>query len=383
MEDRPPPTEDSLEPLDDLDLFADEETKVQAEDEGFPAPPVPEPRRRERRPQRQQIVLRRLIAVGVGLLLVLLLGLGLKACFNARNKAALKDYVSRDVSSIISDSQQTSDQFFKTLNDPKGLTALDYQNEVKAARGAADALVTRAEKLDEPGDMKNAHDALLTTLELRRDGLQTVADNAATALAREGRAKAIASIASAMKSFLASDVVYTRISAPQMKAVLEDHDITDVNVPQSQFLPTAPDWLDPVTVTTALGKVSGSSAAATPGSHGMGLIGTTIGGTTLQPDTPATVSGGATPELDVQVQNQGSVEETDVAVSVTISGGGPSTLEGSIPRIGAGETQTVKIPITPAPPTGQQVTIAVEVQPVAGETVQTNNKATYQVTFSG
>lgn len=353
------------------------------EEEALEVPHVPGRGRREPgRPARQQIVLRRLIAVGVGLLIVLLFGLGLKACFNSRSKAALEDYVDRDVRSIVTDSQQTSDQFFSTLNDPKGLTPLDYENEIKSDRSAADALVSRAEKLDPPGDMKAAHSALELALKLRRDGLQTAADNVSTALAREGRAQAISAISQGMRSLLASDVVYSRIVQPQMDLVLRDRDIEDVRVPQSKFLPDKPDWLSVGAVTTALGRVSGSSSAATPGTHGLGLVpgGVSMGGTALVVGTPTQVDITGTPELSIQVHNQGSVEETDVQVTVSI-GDGSTPLEGKLPRIAPQEIQTVKIPIAPSPPLGTQLTVEVSVLPVPGETVEINNKASYTVTF--
>ena len=50
-----------------------------------------------------------------------------------------------------------------------------------------------------------------------------------------------------------------------------------------------------------------------------------------------------------------------------------------ISSIAPGETQTVTIPLTPAP-TGQ-VTLDVEVEAVPGEQVTDNNKASYTVTF--
>jgi subtilase family serine protease len=60
---------------------------------------------------------------------------------------------------------------------------------------------------------------------------------------------------------------------------------------------------------------------------------------------------------------------------VTVNGG--STVEGSISSIEAGETETVTIPLTPAP--SGQVTLEVDVQPVPGEQVADNNRASYTV----
>jgi hypothetical protein len=371
-----------------MDLDYLEESAVEERD----VPPLPSvrQRRRPRRPVQQQILIRRLIAIGAGLVLVLVFGLGLKACFDARHRSALRSYVSRDVTSLLSDSKQASDQFFKTLGDPKSLTPLDYENEIKSARGAADALVTRAGHVGAPGDMKRAQQALEMTLVLRRDALQTISDQVSTALAREGRAKAITAIAQAMRSFLASDVVYARVARPAMEAALAKQGIRGVRVPDSQFLPASPNWLDAATISVALSKVSGSSATATPGTHGLGLLTTTLAGTLLtagvggQPGATTQIGSTGTPELDVEVQNQGSVEETDVQVIVTISGGasGGTSLESKVARIAPQATETVKIPITPRPPSGARVTLEVEVQPVPGEQVQDNNRASYSVIFA-
>jgi len=114
-----------------------------------------------------------------------------------------------------------------------------------------------------------------------------------------------------------------------------------------------------------------------PGVHGLGLIQTSANGQVLQDGVPATVSAGGKPELEVQVQNQGDSDESGVAVSVSVNGDNP--IEQEISSIAAGETQTVKIPITPAPK--GQATLDVDVKPVPGEQVSDNNKASYEVTF--
>ena len=82
------------------------------------------------------------------------------------------------------------------------------------------------------------------------------------------------------------------------------------------------------------------------------------------------------------MQNQGDSTETNIAVSVQLTGGTQTVSgDGTIPRIIAGGNGTAKVPLEPAPATGQQLTLEVTVQPVPGEQVSTNNRATYQVTF--
>ena len=71
--------------------------------------------------------------------------------------------------------------------------------------------------------------------------------------------------------------------------------------------------------------------------------------------------------FEVQVANQGDSTETDVNVKVTVGeGDDASDLEGTIDTIAAGETKAVSIPLDERPPTGQNVPIRVEVEPVPG-----------------
>jgi hypothetical protein len=143
--------------------------------------------------------------------------------------------------------------------------------------------------------------------------------------------------------------------------------------------PPGQDWLDSTKVSDALSGISGATTStATSGVHGMALLGTKIGTTTLDPSTPATVPAG-NPVLNVEVQNSGDSEESGVTVTVNVGG---STQQLPIPRIGPGETQVVKFPLGASlPPSGQQTTIDVTIQPVPGEQATSNNSSTYTVTF--
>jgi uncharacterized membrane protein len=86
--------------------------------------------------------------------------------------------------------------------------------------------------------------------------------------------------------------------------------------------------------------------------------------------------------FEIRVQNQGESEETDVGVSITISNGREISVDQTISRIAAGDSQAVSIPITRRPPTDAVTDVTVEVAPVPGERVRDNNKASYQVVFT-
>jgi hypothetical protein len=333
-------------------------------------------RRSPRRPERQQILIRRGLALGAGLLILILLVLGVRGCLNARKHRALSDYA-RNVTQIVDETQQTSKSFFGKLADPGGLSVTEFVAEVNADRSAMDNYRARVESLDTPGDMSHAQNALKLVYELRGAAMGEIADKMSTALGDVGSEKATAAIAAQMKKLLASDVLYASVARPEIDGVLADNGIEGDDVPKSEFLPEGTKWLEESAVSTALGQVSGSTGAATPGVHGLGLISTSVNGTELTAETTTAVVAEETPEVEVEVQNQGESTENGVTVSVTVNGG--NTLQQDISSVEAGETASVTIPLTPAP--SGTVTLEVEAEPVPGEQVSENNEASYTVEF--
>ena len=82
------------------------------------------------------------------------------------------------------------------------------------------------------------------------------------------------------------------------------------------------------------------------------------------------------------MNNQGDSEESDIAVDVSSSGGDESVQgEETLGKIAPGETQSVEIPLDPAPSSGDQLTLDVNVDTVLGEQVADNNKFSAEVSF--
>ncbi len=334
-------------------------------------------RRPPRRPERQQIVLRRALALGAGLIVLILIVLGIKGCLDARAHRALSDY-SRNVTQIVEETENTSKGFFQKLADPGELSVTDLVEQVNADRSAVDSYQSRVDGLGAPGDMGNAQQSLENVYDLRAGGMDRIADEMSTALGDVGSEKAVGVIAKQMEKLYASDVVYAALVKPEIDRVLADNGIEGDDVPKSVFVPEETKWLDETTVSSALGLVSGPGGEAEgEGIHGLGLLGTSINGTPLAPESTTTVAAEESPEVEVEVQNQGSATENGITVSVTVTGVG--TLDGTISSIGAGETEIVTILLTPAPKGSAEV--EVNVQPVPGEEVSTNNEATYSVEF--
>jgi hypothetical protein len=338
-----------------------------------------------RGPDRQrQIFLRRAIGVGVVIVVLILIILGIKGCLNARKTRSFENYVS-DLNAIAAQTNQLSGDFFSKLGDPGNLSSLDFEAEIATDRGAAQDLAGRVDALDTPGELDDAQNELNLSYQLRAQAMTGISTQISTALGNPGpaREKALSSISDYMQYFLASDVLYKQAQG-QIDAELSDQGI-DEKVPASVFMTDPTRWLDPLQVSSALSSIS-TGKEASRGSHGLAIVQTLVkpGDVVVTTDTPATISlgqGGA-PEIDVQVSNQGSVDEKNVGVSYTLTGG-PQTIEGTgtIGSIAAGAIQTAEMPIRPAPPRNTQLTLDVTATPVPGETITTNNRFTYQLTF--
>jgi hypothetical protein len=335
-------------------------------------------------------MVRRTLAIGAGLLVLILLVLAFRGCLNARNERAIKDYVG-DSAELINQSKLEGNQLFDLLGGSGDQDdAVDAANVVNGLRSESATLVDRAEDLDPPDEVSTAQTNLLDALELRRDALAAVANALPGALADEERRESTGDIAEMMQVFLASDVLLKYRYRPSLQQTLRDEDLEgEVTVPNQARLEFVPDvqWVAPDFVADQIGGLrgegGGTDESAAPGLHGNGLGTVTLGGVALVPGASATVPLSDDLSFEVQVVNQGENNETDVNVKVTVGEGNDATeLEEAIPEIAVGEQQNVTIPLAERPPTGENVPVTVEVEPVAGEEMTDNNSAEFTVIFT-
>ena len=331
--------------------------------------------------------------MGAGVVVLILLFLLIKGCASIRKENSYKDYV-REVSADVQQSQQESDAVFGLLRkgSAAGQSPVDLQNNINGFRAEAAKLAERARKRDVPGEVKGANRYLVDALQLRADGLGSVARLLPTALGDQGAGTAIKNIAAQNRLFDASDVLFTQRYLPQLFKTIKDQGLeNDVPIPTTLrtpkgFLPSI-DWLRPNSVASQLTGTASTedSAAATPGLHGTGLVAVTV-----QPSGKALSTSGTTDitaakglSFDVQVQNQGQNDEKNVTVQVKVSGSGkPINVDQQIATIAQGATETASVPLPSLPGTGRPVTITVSVKGVPGEKKLDNNKQTYQAIFT-
>ena len=332
---------------------------------------------------RQTLMIRRSIAAGAGLLVIILLVLVVRGCLDKRKEQALKDYV-RDVGALVQESDQQSKALFKLLTT-SGQGDVDVENALNMLRLQSEQLVDRARGTDRPDELSQAERYLVESLGLRSDGLAGVADALPAAIARrQERRQGTERIAQQMQLFLASDVIYLRRVIPNIAGPLKDEDLGEP-VPRSEFLPSV-DWLQPETVADRVGKLGGGGGAsgpASPGLHGNGLGGVSLGGQALTAGGSANIRLTDDLKFQIQVANQGENTETDVKVNVTIGKGADAIkLEKVLDSIAAGETKPVTIAVADRPPTGQNVPISVEIEAVPGEKKTDNNQQDFSAIFT-
>lgn len=334
-----------------------------------------------------------MFAMGAGVVVLILLFLLIKGCASIRKENSYKDYV-REVSADVQQSQQESDAVFGLLRKGQaaGQSPVDLQNNINGFRAEAAKLAERARKRDVPGEVKGANRYLVDALQLRADGLGSVARLLPTALGDQGAGTAIKNIAAQNRLFDASDVLFTQRYLPQLFKTIKDQGLeNDVPIPTTLrspkgFLPSI-DWLRPNSVASQLTGTASTddTTAATPGLHGTGLVAVTV-----QPSGKALSTSGTTDitaakglSFDVQVQNQGQNDEKNVTVQVKVSGSGkPINVDQQIASIAQGATETASVPLPSLPGTGRPVTITVSVKGVPGEKKLDNNKQTYQAIFT-
>jgi hypothetical protein len=346
----------------------------------------------------QTLLVRRLVAAGAVVLAVVLLVVLVKGCVDNRRQAALKDY-NRSVRTLVEHSRSAvAKPFFAALGSAGGQDQQQLQETINQLRVVADEDLSQAQRLDPPDAMKSAQTNLELVLSLRRDGVANVADEIQTALGgTAGAGTAVDAIAGQMQAFNASDVVYSQRVAPLILKGLKDDGIAasydgtagEQVLPYANFLPDdgGLNWMSPDYVAQQLGASTSSgrqSGTPAPGLHGHQLDSVSVNGVDLTTTGSNRIAASPPPTFVVNFTNGGENDETNVKVTVEITGGGaPVRAQTIVPNTTAGEAATANVTLRQSPSTAGASTIRVTIQPVLGEQTTDNNTATYTALFEG
>ena len=362
----------------DFDFFDDSPTTETTREQ---APPR---RRRPRLPTRPPAggaPLLRLAGLIIGaILLVVLLILWVSSCRADQAKAKYRDYMA-DVGKVGGESQQVG----RTLNEmvfTAGVQVEDLQSELEGLRQRQTQTVTRAERLDAPGPLREQHESLIEALQLRVSGLNGLARAFSQIADARGAEAAGRLLAQQSHRLLASDVIYDDLFMEPAKDVMDERGVTDVRVPDSNFVGN-PEFGSPNSWKLIVERLTKPPAAG--GLHGnrIASVRALPGGDELSRTEENTVQASDRLAFEVGVENSGDNQETQVKVNLTIQQSPePIRKEAEIDAINPGESQSVVFRDLGQVSFGPRTILKVTVEPVAGESNTNNNTAEYVVIFT-
>ncbi len=334
----------------------------------------------------QAIRTRRGVALAALIVVLILIVIGVHSCQVSQANSDLRNYAV-SVSSVMTSSNQTGDQFFGLLSSGQGSGAsANLQSSVDESRLNAGHELSRVEGLSAPGQLQTAQQMLVWALRMRANGIAAIAGQLPEALQAQTSSGAVTAIAAQMAQFYASDVLYKDYALPMIINALHASNIPvggsgGIPIDTRQFLPNI-QWLTPMFVATELrapSTPSSSGGKIAPGTHGSELSSVDVGGTTLQTGSTNTIPAQPAPTFTLNFINSGQNKETNVGCKVTVSG---SSISGSssVAETSPGQTYTCKVTLSSSPPPGAY-TVTAEVLPVPGEKNISNNKLTFPVTF--
>jgi hypothetical protein len=341
----------------------------------------------------QTLLVRRLVAAGAVVLVLVLLIVLVKGCVDSRRETALKEY-NRSVHTLVDQSRtEVAKSFFEALSGASSGQPTQVQETINQLRVVADEELSQAQRLGPPDAMKGAQSDLELLLSLRRDGVKNVADEIQQALGgTAGAGDAVDRIAGQMQAFNASDVIYSQRVAPLVLKALKDDGIAasydgtagEQVLPYADFLPSI-SWMSPDYVAGQLGaSSSGGRGRGTPapGLHGHQLDSVSVNGVELTTSGSNHIPASPPPTLLVNFTNGGENDETNVKVTVEITGAGaPIRAQKVVPSTAAGNQAQASVQLRQSPSTSGASTIRVTVVAVPGERTLDNNTATYTALF--
>lgn len=334
---------------------------------------------------------RLILGIAFAIVLVIVIALVVKDCQRSQLEDSYTSYIN-GVSQIVTKSAEEGAALRQVMSNPRGDKPPQLQAKINAIAKSSQQLVDQAEDLDPPGSLKGAQASLVTALEYRVTGLQTLSENLPTLLQGTDLQTKAAGIAKPMQRFLASDVIYDDSFKGPAMAALEKDDITGVEVPPLQaFLPNAA-LASAEGAKSLVNDLQRRSATSGDADAAGNLRGTSLESTVAKPsDTRLTVGQTAqvqaTEDLkwSVTVKNGGDFDESNVVVKASFSypatPNDKDTKEVAIKSLPSGATVSVEIP-GPASDKivfGDQGLLVIDVAPVTGETRTDNNTAEYPV----
>jgi outer membrane murein-binding lipoprotein Lpp len=371
----------------EFDFFDEPETEEAPERVRLPRRPAgpggPRGPRRVRTPAGFVPMMRLAGLVAFLIFAVIVLVFLVRGCAASGKQASYKQYMDK-AQVLASNSDHIGTQLNAALT-ATGIKAATLEAKIRGLAAQEQQLVDQAKGITPPGPLRSEHEHLIEVLQLRQAGLSRFADALAQTANSHDATQAGQVLAAQARLLVASDVNWDFYFRDASKTVLQQQNVTGVNVPDSHTVAN-PDLASSQAMATVWQRLHGAATGGSPGgNHGSALVSTSAlpGSKRLDPSVLNTVTASTSLAFQAAVQDSGSFQEFDVKVTLTIERNGKAiiTRTQTIPIINAGETKNVTFG-TLSPPIGVETTVKVDIQPVPGERTTSNNSGTYKVIFS-
>ncbi len=248
----------------------------------------------------------------------------------------------------------------------------------------------RALRLVPPAPLQAAHQEVLGTLQLRAIGLAGMANELATAGSKSSD-QVGADLAKQAQVLTASDLVWSQLFKLPATETMRKLGVQGVIAPPSQIV-TNPEVITPASFAEVYSRLNSTNTSSgnVSGKHGSELVSTEAvsGGQTqtLSASSPTKVDVAADLAFKVTFTNSGDFQEVKVPVTLTVYKF-KQKLYGKteqVPVIETGQTKTVAFTnlALPTAAFSANATVTAVIGKVPGETVLSNNHASYPVFFS-
>ena len=372
----------------DFDFFDEEDAPSWEEPaESGPGPPRDRSRRRRgprfRGPGNLTPLLRLIALIALAILIVVLLAVWVEGCAADNKRDRYANYLT-EIGAIGNASARLGQELNTLLTTP-GLNEEDLDAKLGGYVQTAANQVQKAEDLDPPGPMVGPNEGAVEALQYRVNGLKGLQTTFKQATDETDASVAGESLVAQTRRLLASDIIWADSFQTPAVVVLDEEGIEGLDVPSSEFV-TADDLINSSSLAAIWQRIQGASTGGTPtGLHGnqIAYVKALPSGQLLSTTTETTIKVTDQLAFEVGVEDSGESQEVRIKVTLTIpKQPDPIVKTAIIAIIDPGETKSVVLVVGALVPFGEQISVKVDVDPVAGETNTSNNTYEYPVIFT-
>jgi hypothetical protein len=319
------------------------------------------------------------ILIAGAIVLAVVLIFAVNACRSNQKQAEYRDYMAA-VGEVATESEDLGEQLNNRLTTP-GIQLGDLRGDVEGLAGQQEQILRRAQELTPPGPLVEQQQSLIQALQFRVSGLEGLASAFSQVAQAENVQESGARLAQQSSRLVSSDVVYDDLFRTPAERVLEEQGVTDVPVPDSNFISSL-DLVSPSAWELAARRLTQGPTEG--GLRGNGIAGVRVqpGGETLSASEDNTVLASERLTFQVLVENSGESQETQVPVTLTIQQDPVIRKRQVIQVINPNQTRVVSFGDLGMIQFTARTTMRVIVEPVSGETNTGNNTAEYSVIFT-